>query len=130
MRRLAFFSIALAACACFAVSSAHAQAPATPTMGPVRLSFQPELDAGFHSLYELKFAEARAHFGAWSAAHPDAALGPAAQAASYLFEEFESQGVLTSEFFLDDDRLLGGIEGRVDPQRRDAFLKSAHRAQE
>jgi len=55
-------------------------------------------------------------------AHPDDPLAVAAEAASYLFEEFDHEGVLTSEFFLDDDRLLGGIQGEPDPARRAAFL--------
>ena len=30
----------------------------------------PELDAGFHLLYELKFVEARSQFDAWRKSHP------------------------------------------------------------
>jgi hypothetical protein len=48
-------------------------------------------------------------------------LGYSAEAASYLFEEFNKQGVLTSEFFLDDKRLLGGIPGTPDPELGVAF---------
>lgn len=89
----------------------------------------PDLDAAFHLLYELKFPEARARLGAWQAAHPEDPLGPAAEAASYLFEEFYAQGVLTSEFFLDDKRFLGGIKGKLDPARRDAFMAANRRAE-
>ena len=42
-------------------------------------------------------------------------------AASYLFEEFYDQHVLTSEFFLDDKRLLGGIQGKPDEGRKINF---------
>jgi tetratricopeptide (TPR) repeat protein len=97
---------------------------------PTRASDQPEIDAGFHVLYELKFSEARTQFSAWQKAHPEDPLGPAAEAASYLFEEFYRQGVLTSEFFLDDKRLLGGIAGKPDEARRAAFFAANLRAQE
>jgi hypothetical protein len=110
--------------------TALAQSPPAATIGPIQLSNQPEIDAGFRLLYELKFTEARATFKGWESRHPGEALGPAAEAASYLFQEFDRQGVLTSEFFLDDDRLLGGVKGAPDPQVRDAFGAAVRRAQE
>jgi hypothetical protein len=109
--------------------AARAQSPLAPaTIGPIRLSSQPEIDAGFRLLYELKFPEARHVFQEWENRHPGEALGPAAEAASYLFQEFDRKGVLTSEFFLDDDRLLGGIEGAPDPGMRNAFDASVKKA--
>jgi hypothetical protein len=80
-----------------------------------------EIDEGFRLLYELQFEQARARFLVWKEAHPEDALGCAWIAASYLFEELYEQGVLTSEFFLDDQRLLGGIRGRPDEQRGREF---------
>jgi hypothetical protein len=44
-----------------------------------------------------------------------------ATAASYLFEEFYRQGVMTSDFFLDDKKFLRGIEGKPDPERLKNF---------
>jgi tetratricopeptide (TPR) repeat protein len=90
----------------------------------------PELEAGFQLLYELKPAEARAQFEAWQQSHPQDALGFASEAASYLFEECYRQGVLTSEFFLDDKRFLGKIPLKPDPQLRAAFFASEKRAQD
>ena len=86
------------------------------------------LDQGFHFLYDLRFAEARTLLGEWQREHPSDPMGYTAEAASFLFEEFSQQGVLTSEFFLDDARLLGGIAGRPDDRRRSAFLASSERA--
>ena len=95
--------------------SALAAFPASPqgsaTIGPIQLSSQPEIDAGFKLLYELKFSDAHAAFAGWESKHPGEPLGPAAEAAQVLFQEFDRQGVLTSDFFLDDDRLLGGVPG-------------------
>jgi hypothetical protein len=101
-----------------------------PTIGPIQLSSQPEIDAGFKLLYELKFPEAHAVFVGWESKHPSEALGPASEAAQVLFQEFDRQGVLTSDFFLDDDRLLGGVPGKPDPKVRDAFNADVRKAQE
>ena len=90
----------------------------------------PETEEGFRLLYELRFEQARSRFLTWQAAHPVDALGYAWLAASYLFEEFYEQGVLTSEFFLDDKRLLGGIRGRPNEQRGSAFRVAAIKAEE
>jgi len=90
----------------------------------------PELDAGFHLLYQLKPAEARAQFQSWQKSHPEDPLGSASEAATYLFEECYRQGVLTSEFFLDDEHFLGEIPLKPDEARRTAFVGATQRAQD
>ena len=90
----------------------------------------PELDAGFHLLYELKPEEARSQFEAWQKSHPEDPLGSASEAAAYLFEECYRQGVLTSEFFLDDKRFLGKIPLKPDPELRAAFFAADKQAQD
>ena len=90
----------------------------------------PELDAGFHLLYELKPAEARAQFAAWQKSHPEDPLGSASEAASYLFEECYRQGILTSEFFLDNKRFLGKVALKPDPALRAAFFAADKHAQD
>jgi hypothetical protein len=88
-----------------------------------------ELDAGFRLLYELKFDQAREGFAEWQQKRPAEPLGPALEAASDLFEEFYRKGVLTSEFFLDDDRMLGGIKDKPDPELERQFASAVQRAQ-
>jgi len=90
----------------------------------------PELDAGFHLLYELKPEEARKQFDAWQKSHPEDPLGSASMAASYLFEECYRQGILTSEFFLDNKRFLGKIPLNPDPKLRAAFFAAGKQAQD
>src|SRR5271157_504355 len=90
----------------------------------------PELDAGFHLLYELKPEEARAQFQAWQKSHPADPLGSASEAAAYLFEECYRQGVLTSEFFLDNKRFLGKVALKPDLQLRAAFFAADKQAQD
>jgi hypothetical protein len=90
----------------------------------------PELDAGFRLLYELQPSKARAQFKAWQKSHPQDSLGYASEAASYLFEECYRQGVLTSDFFLDDRRFLGKIPLKPDPRLRSAFFASVKQTQD
>lgn len=81
----------------------------------------PELTSAFRMLYIQKFPEGRAQFATWAEQHPDDPFGPVAIAASYLFEEFYHQGVLTSDFFINDKTFLNGIEGKPDPERMQGF---------
>ncbi|MGA8871948.1 MAG: hypothetical protein WB460_12460 [Candidatus Acidiferrales bacterium] len=90
----------------------------------------PELDTGFHLLYELKFEEARKHFETWQKSHPEDPLGSASEAAAFLFEECYRQGVLTSEFFLNNKRFLGKIPLKPDPELRAAFFAADQKAQD
>jgi hypothetical protein len=89
-------------------------------LGPAFVSV-PELSAGFHSLYAQNFSGAREQFDGWEARHPEEPFGEIAVAASYLFEELFRQGVLSSDFFLDEKRFLNGIEGRPDAERMKSF---------
>src|SRR5260370_20019011 len=107
----------------------HAAGPdEAPKLAPVGAA--PEIETGFHLLYELKFPEARAKFASWEKLHAEAPLGSVSEEAGYLFEEFYQQGVLTSDFFLNDKRLLGGIEGKPDAKRKDAFSEAVGRARD
>ena len=63
-----------------------------------------ELYAGWLKMYDLRFDEAHRVFGAWKQSHPDDSLGPASNAAAYLFEELARLGALESELFVDDSR--------------------------
>ena len=88
----------------------------------------PELSEGFHLLYAQDFPEARAKFTDWETQHPEQPFGEVALAASYLFEEFYRQGVLTSDFFLNEKRFLNGIDGKPDPERMKGFQDAIDRA--
>jgi len=106
------------------------EVPAASGQTPTVALHVPELDAGFHLLYELKPEEARKQFDAWQKSHPEDPLGSASMAASYLFEECYRQGILTSEFFLDNKRFLGKIPLNPDPKLRAAFFAAGKQAQD
>jgi hypothetical protein len=90
----------------------------------------PELNAGFDLLYEQKFAEARQIFAGWESRNLEDHFGEVAMAASYLFEELYLQGVLTSDFFLNEKKFLRGIDGRPNPERMSHFGQALTRARE
>ena len=105
----------------FLLSAAAVNAhPAEDSPTPAFTSV-PELMTGFRLLYIEKFSEARDAFTKWESEHAEEPFGEVAVAASYLFEEFHHQGVLTSDFFLNDKRFLHGIEGEPDPDRMKGF---------
>jgi tetratricopeptide (TPR) repeat protein len=104
----------------FAPPSAPARA--TP-LGPA-FSSDPELEKGYRLLYQQQFPEARATFEQWIAQNPTEPFGHVSLAASYLFEEFYLQNVLTSDYFLNDKRFLGGITGTPNPERMKGFESS------
>jgi len=107
--------------------STQATADIAPTTNPDPTAL---LDTGFRHLYELNFQGARQDFGIYQKQRPEDPLGKAAEAVSYLFEEFNDKGVLTSEFFLNDSRFLGGISGSPAANRNAAFLEANNQARE
>jgi hypothetical protein len=91
---------------------------------------KPQIESGFDLLYRLKFNDARGQFRIWQQTNPVDPLGYVATAASYLFEEFYGQHVLTSEYFLNNDRLLGGIQGKADEGRKLSFNTTNRKGRE
>jgi tetratricopeptide (TPR) repeat protein len=107
------------------VTSAPDPQPKTPAFTTV-----PELTAAFNLLYEQKFSEARTAFESWEAANPHEPFGEVAIAATYLYEELYRQGVLTSDFFLNEKKFLHGIDGKPDPKRMAHFREALARTRE
>jgi len=102
----------------------------TPGVESPAFTTIPELSAGFDLLYEQRFAEAREAFASWESRNPEEPFGEVTIAASYLFEELSRQGVLTSDFFLNEKRLLRGIDGSPDPGRMSHFHDALARTRE
>jgi hypothetical protein len=79
------------------------------------------LNDGYHALYNLDFAAAHTHFQQYIAAHPDDPLGPASEAAAYIFTEFDRLGVLDIELFADDGRFMSRKRPAIDPVLKHGF---------
>src|ERR1700694_3059399 len=99
-----------------------------PDLSSPSFTTDPELSAGFDLLYQQKFAAARQGFANWESHNPQQPFGEVAVAASYLFEELSRQGVLTSDFFLNEKKFLRGIDGSPDAERMSHFRDAVARA--
>jgi hypothetical protein len=86
------------------------------------------LEDGYRQMYNLQFADAHQTFAEWQQAHPDDALGPASDAAAYLFSEFDRLHILQSEFFTEEQHFYTDRKLSPDPavkQKFEAALNSA-----
>jgi hypothetical protein len=90
------------------------------------------LAAGYHDMYNLKFADAHRTFEDYQHANPADPMGPVSDAAAYLFFEFERLKILHSEFFADNSSFFSKKKLAADPQvKRDfeaALAESKKRA--
>ncbi len=73
------------------------------------LGWGASLDDAYHDMYNLQFDEAHRAIHEWEQTHLTSPLGPAADAAAYLFAEFERLHILQSEFFAEDSNFLNSI---------------------
>jgi len=78
------------------------------------------LDTGYDQMYNLDFTEAHRTFQTWEKLHPEDPLGPASDAAAYLFSEFDRLHVLQLQLFADDQKF-----GQRDKRVPDASVKLA-----
>jgi len=132
--RVAAISLAAASlCCAFLLLAQVCAAQGMNTLEGARMDPNPStamVDAGFRDLYELRFDAARAKFSSYRDMQPTDPLGKAAEAASYLYEEFNAKGVLTSQFFLNDAKFLGGADGSASANHNEAFLVSNREARD
>ncbi|HJT88137.1 MAG TPA: hypothetical protein VJ732_09785, partial [Bryobacteraceae bacterium] len=96
--------LAMALCA---VVAAHAE----PTL----------LETGYRQMYNLQFNQAHQTFVEWERQHPADPLGPASDAAAYLFTEFDRLHILQSEFFTQDQHFVTDHKLRPDPELKKNF---------
>ena len=100
------FGILLLCCAT-AVPLVHAE-PAT-------------IEAAYQQMYNLQFGAAHHTFAEWESQHPDDPLGPASDAAAYLFSEFDRLHILQAEFFTHDDHFITDHKLAPDPAIKKKF---------
>ena len=79
------------------------------------------LDQGYADMYNLNFPAAHQVFTSWTQAHPQDPLGPASDAAAFLFSEFDRLGVLDIELFADESRFTGRTRTAPDSGVRQQF---------
>ena len=79
------------------------------------------LDTGFRQMYDLQFDSAHLTFQEWMREHPEDPMGPASDAAGYLFAELDRLKILQSEFFLHDDLFANRKKPVADPALKQKF---------
>ena len=79
------------------------------------------LDLGYRQMYNMQFDQAHRTFAEWQRQHPEDPLGPASDAAAYLFTEFDRLHILQSEFFVHDDHFYTDHKLAPDPALKQKF---------
>ena len=97
---------------------------------PNRVVPQPELDRGFRQMYNLDFSGAHGTFHQYQATHGDDPLGYVADAAAYLFAEFNRLQILESDLFIDDRKFDNRSQQKPDPVVKVAFDNELNRSDE
>jgi len=87
------------------------------------------LDQGFRALYNLDFATAHRAFEDHETADPHDPVGPACDAAAYLFTEFDRLHILQTELFTDNDRFLALRRATPDPATKRSFEQALERSE-
>ncbi len=87
-----------------------------------------EVYQGWLKMYDLEFDGAHQLFGQWTQNHPSDPLGPASDAAAYLFSELARLRALESELFVDDARFADRKKLQPDPQVRSNFTQQINQA--
>jgi hypothetical protein len=80
-----------------------------------------EIYSAWTRMYDLQFDQAHRELERWQEAHPEDSLGPASDAAAYLFSELTRLGSLEAELFVDDNRFKNRKKLDPDPKVKTSF---------
>jgi hypothetical protein len=80
-----------------------------------------EIYSAWMRMYDLQFDQAHRELERWQEAHPEDSLGPASDAAAYLFSELTRLGSLEAELFVDDNRFKNRKKLDPDPKVKTSF---------
>lgn len=125
-KRTVLRTIAVSAVLMVSMVSARA-ADIQTNFNPVALDGN-ALNLGYRALYNLDFNGAHRDFGEWMKQHPSDPLGPASDAAAYLFGEFNRLGIIDVQLFADDSRFNSRNRLTPDPAARKGFDDRASQA--
>jgi hypothetical protein len=79
------------------------------------------IDQGFRQMYDLQFDAAHQTFSEHQRVSPADPMGPASNAAAYLFAEFDRLHILESELFVNDDSFENREKPVADPNVKRNF---------
>lgn len=86
------------------------------------------LDDGYFDMYNLNFPAAHVKFQQWMSAHPQDPMGPASDAAAWLFGEFDRLHIIDVQLFADQSRFDNRQRLTPDPAVRKSFDDRANQA--
>lgn len=101
----------------------------SPVAAAAQDALVPNPEAALNRLYNFDFKGAHHELNQWTTAHPADPLGPAFQAATYMFTEFARLQILEGEFFEDDKAIASKKKLKADPEIKAAFDKNVDTAQ-
>ena len=87
-----------------------------------------EIYSAWLQMYNLQFDQAHCALERWQEVHPEDSLGPASDAAAYLFSELARLGSLEAELFVDDNRFKNRKKLDPDPKVKTSFNERIDRA--
>jgi hypothetical protein len=88
-----------------------------------------EIEQAFKNMYNTDFRDAQAHLDRYVAAQPSDPLGYALRGCAYMFSELDRLGILESEFFADDKRIIEKKKLKPDPAVREKLFRAIGDAQ-
>lgn len=86
------------------------------------------LNDGYYDMYNLDFPGAHQKFQQWMSAHPQDPMGPASDAAAWLFGEFDRLHIIDVQLFADQSRFDNRQRLTPDPAVRKSFDDRADQA--
>jgi hypothetical protein len=88
-----------------------------------------EIDEAFTCMYNTDFRGAHMHIDHYVSAQPSDPFGYAVRASAYLFSELDRLGILESEFFADDKRIIEKKKLKPDPEAGVKFQQAVDDSQ-
>ena len=95
----------------------------------VRERAAPEIDKAFVRMYNTDFPGAHACLDRYVSAQPSDPVGYAVRASAYMFSELNRLGILESEFFADDKRIIEKKKLKPDPGVKEKLFQAIEAAQ-
>src|SRR5229473_5765735 len=88
-----------------------------------------EINQAIERLYNADYRSAHAHLDRYVGAQPDDPLGYSLRASAFLFSELDRLGILESEFFADDKRIIEKKKLKPDPAVKQKLFATINEAQ-
>src|SRR5579884_1835323 len=79
------------------------------------------VEQAYRQMYDLDFAGAHRTLAAWEASHPEDPMGPASDAAAWLYGEFDRMHILQSELFVNNNSFFHSRKVSPDPAVKQKF---------